>query len=292
MTPCRRSASATAAVAALALAALSLAAAEPATAGSYLVFVDDEAGFVSALGPDAVTSVTDSGGAFAPDASAAGGLGSVSRSGSAAGQPFAFTVYDFNFTTSASPPGTLVPGAPGGDVGSVSTLDVETPVRQGGATGVGSFGYDSSTGGVTSRNALLVDFTTTPGGLGVAHFALDLVDFEASAAGTPGSLRLYDAGVLVFSHTFSYPGGGTGNDETHFLGVVALGAPSCFDQVVLVVGDDDPGGSGNGETWAADRLRFGTTINPEPGTWALFGIGAAALAAGVVRRRRARAAKA
>jgi hypothetical protein len=266
-----------------AAAVLLAAAASTAGAGSWTVFEDDLSGFQSALVSRPSSTVVDSGGAFAPDP-VAGLVAAASRSGTVAGEAFSFTVYDVNFAN--APTGTLTPGSPGGDVASSSQLTVETPVAQGSATGAGTFGYDSvgSTDSTASRNALLVDFTTTPGDLGVGHFALDLVDFEAAAAGAPGLLRLYGGGVLLFSHSFTFPG--TGNNEVHFLGVVAADASSFFDQVVLVVGDDTAGLTGNSESWAADRFRFGVAHNPEPATWALFGVGALALGAGAARRRR------
>lgn len=268
---------------AAAIAAL-VAGASPAFAGSYLVFQDDQSGFTAALTRDATSTVTDTGGAFAPDPSAATGVASVTRTGTILGQTFTFSVEDVNFSN--TPTGTL---AVGQDVASTSTLAVETPVANGGATGTGTFGYDSTgaTDSSATRNALSVNFTTTPGGAGIGHFALELVDFEAGA--TPGELRLYDGGSLVFSTAFTFPGPGLGNGETHFLGVVAVGSASFFDQVVLVVGDETS--SPNTENWAADRFQFGVAHNPEPGSVAMFGAGLAVLAV-VLRRRRAADARA
>ena len=272
------------------LAAIALAtASSPAEAGSYTVYVDDHAGFDSALAADLAATVVDTSGAFAADPSAATGLASVIRTGTLAGQGFTYTAYDVNFTTAASPPGTLTPGSVGGDLLAATAVDVERPAAQGAATGTGSWGLDSGSGSTTSRNGLLVDFTTTPGNLGIGHFALELVDFEAGAAGTPGLLRLYDGGMLVFSHAFTFAGPKAGNDELHFLGVVAGAGAAWFDQIVVVVGDDTPGGTGNSETWAADRFQFGVTTTPEPGTWALFGVGVAGIAVIVRRRKAARA---
>src|SRR5262245_61531204 len=171
---------------ALAVAAL-FAAAAPAAADSYLFFLDDRAGFGASLDVNPPSTVIDSGGAFAPDPSAAAGLASLVRTGSVNGQGFSWTGYDINFSN--TPTGTIVPGTVGGDIASATTVDVERPVSQGTATGAGSWGFDSGSGGTTTRNALLVDFTTTPGGIGVGHFGLDLVDFEASSAFTGGQLR-------------------------------------------------------------------------------------------------------
>jgi hypothetical protein len=257
--------------------------ASAARADSYLVFRDDRAGFEASLDVDPLSTVIDTGGAFAPNPAAAVGLASVTRSGSIAGRAFTWTGYDINFSN--SPTGTITPGTAGGDIASTTPVDVEAPVAQGSATGSGSWGLDGGSGSTTSRNALLADFTTTPGGLGIAHFGLDLIDFEASASFTRGTLRLYRGGSLVFSQDFDW-GTADGNNQVHFLGVVASSAP-WFDQVVVVLGDDSAG-SGNAETWAADRFTFGQATHvPEPGTWALLSLGVASLAAWVVRRRRA-----
>lgn len=253
-------------------------------ARSFQVFVDDRAGFDAAVQASGQSSVVDSGGTFAPDPAAATGLAVVSRSGTLAGEDYAYDVRDADFSN--APPGTLTPGVVGGDVADTDTLAAETPASQGGALGAGTWGVDGSTGSSTSRNALIVDFTTTPGGLGIGHFGVDLVDFEASAAFRRGELRLYDGGVLVFSHLFDW-GGDDGNGTVHFLGVVAAPAVSgLFDQVAVALGDDSAG-NGFSEQWAADRFTFGAPAEavptPEPGTWALFAVGAAV---GIVARLR------
>jgi hypothetical protein len=261
--------------------ALVLAAAS-ARADGYLVFQDDRAAFSASLGVDPLSTVIDTGGAFAPDPTAGANLASVTRSGTIAGGSYTWVGYDINFSN--APTGTLTPGVAGGDIASATPLNVETPAAQGAVAGTGTWGLDSGPGSTTSRNALLVHFAETPLGLGIGHFGLDLLDFEASSAFTSGTLNLYRDGVLVFSRGFDW-GAGDGNDESHFLGVVAVGA-GWFDQVAIVVGDDTAGG-GNAETWAADRFTFGQAIHaPEPGTWALTGLGVGALGLwGAIRRR-------
>lgn len=271
------------------LAAALLLPAAHAAAGPYLVFTDDRAGFQSSLAEPVLGSVVDSGGAFAPDPVPVAGAASLVRAGTIGGQAYGYSVFDVNFSN--APSGTVSPGSPGGDVSSASTLHVETPAVASSVVGTGSFGIDNAGGDPGTRNAVLLDFTTTPGGLGVGHFGLDLIDFEATAAFTRGEVRLYDAGVLVFSHLFDW-GTGTGKGEVRFLGVVAVpGEGVRFDQAMVVLGDDN--GNGNAEGYGADRFTFGsstapspTVVTPEPASMALYGLGAAGLAAWVRRRRR------
>ncbi len=263
-----------------------LAIAVAARADGYVVYVDDRSGFDDALLELGGTSIVDSGGAFAPDPLAGTSLTSVLRSGLVGGDPFTYVAYDVDFSN--APTGTVTPGAVGGDVFDTDRLNVERPAAQSGAVGVGTWGLDSSSGSTSTRNALLVDFTSTPGGGGVGHFGLDLLDFEAATGFTSGELRLYDGGALVYSRPFSWSGT-DGNGETHFLGVAALaGGGALFDQVALVVGDDSNGGGG-GERWAADRLTFGqAVVNPEPASFWLL---AAGLCVGAVVARRRRGAR-
>ena len=251
-------------------------------ADGYLVFENDRAAFERWLERDPSSTVIDSGGAFAPDPAAARGLDVVSRTGAIGGATYSYDAYDVDFAD--APPGTLVPGVAGGDVADLDRVDVESPASQSGAVGSGSWGLDGSGGSTSTRNALLLDFVVTPGGLGIGHFGADLVDWEASSSFTRAELRLYTAGTLLFSHPFDW-GADDGNGATHFLGVVALADRGgvLFDQVVLVIGDDGPGG-GDAERWAADRFTFGQAVaNPEPGTWALMALGVVVLF--VVRRR-------
>ena len=247
----------------------------PARADPFLVFQDDRAAFDGALSNTPGSTVVDSGGAFAADPTL-GSTPSVTRSGTIAGAPFAYTAYDIQFSN--TPTGSLVPGVVGGDVGALSSLVVESPARQSGGSGSGSWGIDSSAVSTSRRSGLLVDFTNAPAG-GIGHFGVDLIDFEADV-GSEGELRLYAAGLLVYSTTFALTPDG-GNDSVHFLGVVAnpAGGGASFDQAVVLVGSST-------DRWAADRITFGVARNPEPGTWALFGLGLVGLGA-YLRRRRA-----
>lgn len=257
----------------------------PAEAEGFLVFHDDRQAFEDSLVRNPGSTVVDSHGAFAPDPATGSGRAVVTRTGAIGGQSFAYDAYDVDFA--GAPPGFLVPGQTGGDIADLDNVDVESPAAQGGATGSGSWGLDGASGSSATRNALLLDFTATPGGLGIGHFGADLVDWEATAAFTRAELRLYAAGALVFSHFFDWQAD-DGNGAVHFLGVVAIGdgAGSFFDQVALVLGDDGPGG-GNSERWAADRFTFGRAVaTPEPSTLSLAALGILALGLGVWRRRR------
>ncbi len=249
----------------------------PARASSYVVFRDDRTGFETYLAATTGPTVVDSGGAFAPDP-VLGSVPSLTRSGSVGGVPVSYTAYDLQFSN--TPTGTIVPGVVGDDVGALSDVGVESPAAQSGGVGSGTWGFDSGAISTTRRSGLLADFAT-PGGLG--RFGVDLIDFEA-ALGNEGELRLYAAGQLVFATSFDLPPDG-GDASTHFLGVVANpsagGVP--FDQAVVLVG-------GPGDRWAADSVTFALARTPEPGTWALFGLGL--LGFGFARRRRQNSASA
>jgi hypothetical protein len=218
----------------------------------YRVFIDDREGFETALKINPLSTIIDSGDMFAPDPAESTDLDLVHRSGLIGGQTYAYDLYDMDFASGSA--GWVIPGAIGGDIFDLDYLDVECPVTQEGATGIGTWGADGGTGSNSTRNAALIDFTETPGGLGVGHFAADLQDFESSAEWVVGELRVYDNGMLAFSAPIVWAD--DGNGVIHFLGVAADHETFFFDQVMLVVGDDGPG-SGFYERWAADRITFG-----------------------------------
>ena len=146
----------------------------------------------------------------------------------------------------------------GGDIDDLDNLLVESPASQGSASGIGSFGVDTSSGALSTRNALLFDFSANPGGIG--HFGLDLHDVENSAEFTLAEYRIYDDGVLVDSGVLDYADGGDGNNESQFWGYAVSSPDNYFDQVVIVVGDDSTGG-GLSERLAADRFTFGEAFD-------------------------------
>jgi hypothetical protein len=165
----------------------------------------------------------------------------------------------------------------------LEVFTVELPAGQGGASGLGSWGVDSGAGSTQTANALVVDFVTTPGDDGVGHFGVDLLDFESSAEFGAAQLRVYDDGQLVYQQPLLWDSD-NGNNVSHFVGIVAGSTDAMFDQVALVVGDDDGNGVGS-ERWAADRLTFGRATNPEP-TSGMLALGVTALVAGARRFRR------
>ncbi len=248
--------------------------ARDATADEFLVFTDDRAAHSASLSQDAAQTVVDTGGAFAADPLTGSGS-SVTRSGSIDGRAYTYVLYDLQFDT--TPTGTITPGVVGGDTGALSSVFVESPASQAGVSGLGSWGLDSGAVSTSRQSGVLLDFTTTPGGAGVGHVGLDLIDFET---GGNAQLRLYAAGVLVFSTNVDLGGNG-GNQEVRFLGVTANLAEGGqrFDQMAVLVNSPT-------DRWAADRFSFGVAANPEPGTWVLMTLGVGVL---VFARRRSRA---
>jgi len=260
--------------------------ASTARADAYVVVEGDRSAFEALLSIDGASTIIDSHSAFAADP-VAGSTASLLRSGTVAGAVFSYIASDVDFAATA--PGFLSPGSVGGDVLDLDSVFVELPVAQSGAVGVASWGLDSGSGSTSGPNALLVHFSVTPGGAGIGHFGVDLLDFEANGAFTAGQLRLYDDGLLVFAAPLDF-GVGAGNGVSRFVGVAANTAEGglLFDSVALVLGDDGLGG-GRFERWAAESITFGRAItNPEPGTWALLGLGLCGLLAGAGRRRQRR----
>ena len=82
------------------------------------------------------------------------------------------------------------------------------------------------------------------------------MDLESSAIGTYAEWRIYKAGVLVDSGIFDFSPG-DGNGDRNFFGYSVFDSADFFDQVLIVVGDDNAGGSGNREQFAADCFIFG-----------------------------------
>lgn len=239
----------------------------------YLLVLDDRAAFAAQLTRESSSTVVDSNAAFAADPDV-GTVDRVVRSGQVAGQTFVYHVYDVDF--SLAPTGQIEPGVVGGDIHDLDSVRVEQPAAQGGAVGQGTWGVDSLSGSTSTPNALLVDFVQTPDDEGVGHFGVDLLDFEASEGAGAGQLRIYQDGTMVHAEPIAWDD--LGNGVSHFLGVIATSPDDFFDQVAIVVGDDDGSGAGS-ERWAADRLTFGRATNPEPSSVCLM-LGAAMLGAG------------
>lgn len=256
-----------------------------APAQAFGLFVDNRTDFNNSLTSNSASTIIDSAGAFGADEAIATNLSSLTRSGTINGEAFSYDVFDINFSN--SPTGSL-----SDDIFSTSGLNIEAPASQDGATGTGTWGIDSSGGNNSTRNAALFDFTVTPNsgpnGSGIGHFGIDLHDFESSLAGTQGELRLYRAGNLILSSAIDWGTGNDGNGESHFLGITASDSSEFFDQVMLVVGDDDAGDFGNRERWAADNISFGQASGaaaqsvPEPAV--MMGLLGVALG-GLLRRK-------
>ena len=208
----------------------------------------DRSAFNDSLNSDA--TVIDSDGAFAADLTADNGLAHVNRSGYIGSDSYSYRISDVNFTESTT-------GQLSEDILSFSSLNIEQQVKQDGAVGTGTWGIDSSGGSDSSRNAALFDFTDNPNEAGIGHFGLDLHDFETSSAGTLAKVHLYRGGKLIDSQSFEWGSLDRGNGESHFLGVIAEDESGFFDQIMFVLGDDDPGDFGHRERWAADRMTFG-----------------------------------
>lgn len=220
------------------------------------VTINDRAGFEASLTGAHESSIIDDAGAFAADP-IAGTVASVTRTGVIAGEAFSYTVYDNDISNAAT--GSLTPGSAGGDIDDLDNINIETPASQSGAVGNGSWGVDSAGGATSTRNGFLFDFTTTPGGSGIGHFAGEFHDLESNLSTTPAEYRVYKAGVLVDSGTIDWGSANHGNGESHFFGYAVCSEADFFDQILIIVGDDGAGGGG-AEQLAGDRFTFGTAF--------------------------------
>ena len=223
----------------------------------YTIFIDDRAAFNAELTTNAASTVIDDSGNFAPDPADTNAVPSINRAGNIGADGYVYDIYDINF--SLTPNGMITPAVVGDDIDSLTNEDIEVPAAQAGGAGTGSWGVDSSGGSNTTKNAALFDFTTTPGGNGIGHFGVDLIDFESDPAFTTGEVRLYDGGNLVFSNPIVWPAS-NGDGEVHFIGIVADDPADFFDQAVFVVGDTG-NNQGFSQRWAADRFTFGQAFN-------------------------------
>jgi hypothetical protein len=223
---------------------------------AFSLFIDNRSGFNTSLNQNTLSSIVDNGiGSFGSTPSAATGLANVTRTGIINGSTFTYKIYDVNFSN--TPNKKIRAGVAGNDIFSLSNLGIETPVKQGLATGTAAWGVDSQGADNNStRNAALFDFSATPGSSGIGHFGVDLHDFESAPLFRLGELRLYRSDSLVYSTTINWGNGFNGNDRTHFLGIVADSTTEFFDQVAIVLGDENLG-NGFTEAWAADNFTFG-----------------------------------
>lgn len=244
----------------------------------FIVILDDRSAFEALLTVRSSSTVIDTEGRFAPDPGTET-IDGVTRAGTIGGETYRYRATDVDFSN--SPTGRISPGNIGDDIHDLDRVSIEAPVGQGGAIGTGSWGLDSGSGSTQTPNALLVDFEVTPFDEGIYHFGADLHDFETSDEFGPGQIRLYDDGELTFASPFAWAGS-NGNGKSHFLGVVGA---RPFDQVAIIIGDDDGNGAGT-ERWAADRLTFGRASNPEPAS-SMLALGIVAVAA-TGRRLRSR----
>lgn len=142
-----------------------------------------------------------------------------------------------------------------GDLGGTRrNLYIESPVSQDSATGDGN-GIDFRYGSLTTKNAMLVTFDKP-----IAHFGVDLLDFESDSNFTLGKLRAYDCSdspQKIYESDINFETE-NGDSEVHFAGLISNQVAIC--KVILVVGDDSSG-DGKSEKFAIDNLRFGTATN-------------------------------
>ena len=212
------------------------------------------ADFIDSLNTNSLSTVVDDGTNFGV-VPAEGSVFSVSRNGTINGENFAYTIYDIDFST--SPTGVINPGIEGNDIDELDNVSVETPAAQDTAVGDYGWGVDSATGANSTPNAALFDFA----GNSIGHFGVDLHDFEAGAndslSGASGEIRVYDSSNLVFSYDLQFPAPNYGDRQSLFVGVSANNTDEFFNQIAFVLGDDNVGGNGYTERWAADGFTFG-----------------------------------
>ncbi len=94
----------------------------------------------------------------------------------------------------------------------------------------------------------------------IAHFGIDLLDFESDSNFTLGQVRAYDCSttpVKIYENDINF-NSENGDSEIHFLGIIANHASIC--KIIIAVGDDSSG-EGKSERFAIDNLRFGTATN-------------------------------
>lgn len=132
------------------------------------------------------------------------------------------------------------------------TFVVEKKVTQDKTKGDG-VGLDFHAGSPKTRNSMLITFDQP-----IAHFGIDLIDFESDINFTVGKLRAYNcSSEKIFEMNIDFLTE-NGNRENHFIGFTANKAQFC--KVIVIVGDDGLG-DGNKESFAIDNLRFGTATN-------------------------------
>lgn len=243
---------------------------------SFQLYLDDPTGFQDSLSEDSLSTIVDTNDNFASTPSAATNQLKLTRTGAIDGSNFSYDIYDVNFSNNSVSLGSqgLTPGAPSGtdaDIDSNSNLEIETPeVEQDGASGNGDWGIDSkgTPDRRSTRNAAIFDFTATPNNSGIGHFGLYLHDLESDPNFTLAELRLYQGGVLIHSQDIDWGTDNNGSQfngdgESHFLGISAEGNSQFFDQLAIVVGDDNAG-NGFTEAWAADEFTFGQAYAKVP----------------------------
>jgi hypothetical protein len=238
-------------------------------ASAYQFFINNRTDFNNSLNTNSLSTIVDNGHDFGAAPSAATNLDRVTRSGNINGANFSYNIYDVNF--SETPNGQINPGVAGGDIFSLSKLAVEAPVKQDGAIGTAAWGVDSvGTDSTIKRNAAVFNFTVTPESKGIGHFGLDLLDLESDANFRLAEIRLYKGGSQVYFNTINW-GTDNGSGKSHFLGLIADNNDQFFDQISIVVGDDNSGAGGFGftEAWAAENFTFGqayaSTVIPNKG---------------------------